>query len=154
MDYGWIIVFITQLYTINLLRGKEKTPRKQKYNLMPRLINLGEVEPIPAVDIQVEINYASALLDIYRRDNRTPSITEGEWIVTGKWKDLGGGKPENLRRIHDKWNTERIVERASQAKNAAWILSRGWVSKLRRKIAPALPQQETPLKQAETRKIK
>lgn len=153
MDYGWVIVFITQLYTIKLLRGNEKSTRKQKYNLMPRLINLGDVEPIPAVDLQAEINYAAALLDIYRKENRTPVITEGEWIVTGKWKALGGGKPENLRRLHDKWNTERIVERASQAKNAAWILSRGWVSKLKRKTAPALPQQETPTKRAETRLI-
>jgi hypothetical protein len=140
MDYGWIIVFITQLYTINLLRGRESSTRKKKYNLMLRLKNLGEVQPIPAVNPQVEINFSSTLLNMYRQDMRTPKITEGEWIVTGKWKELGGGTPENYRRVMDKWSTERIVGRASQAKNAQNILLQGWVSKLKNKTPPALPQ--------------
>jgi hypothetical protein len=151
MDWLTVLVFVTQLYTISLLRGKENSPRKQKYNLMLRLKNLGDVEPIPAVNSQVEIKFASALLDLYRKNNQTPKITEGEWITTGKWKELGGGTPENYRRVMDKWSTERIVGRASQAKNAQNILLQGWVSKLKNKTSPALPQQDATPKQAEMR---
>jgi len=131
MDFGDLLTLLAQLYTILLLRKRDVSPRK-KYNLMPRLVNLGSVAPIPAVNTDVEIAFAFALLQMYRK-NEIIKLTEGEWVTNGKWKTLGGGKPQNFRDLLDKWNTERIVERASQAKNAAWILSRGWVSKLKKK---------------------
>ena len=152
MDYGAAILAllvaneITLLKILISLQDKNVLPRlspKLKYNqVVLRLRNMGEVKPVPALDPDVEIRFARALLIAPKG---TIKLTEAEWILTGRWKELGGGAPVNFRKVMDKWSVEKIVYRSNPGvKKSTYVLARDWRGRLKAKLPSPASVVSTP----------
>lgn len=120
------------LWMVYDMRAHSKKKRRREFQFVTtkRLINFGEVKPIPDIDENQEKEFARLWLS---RHKSLMKFTEDECLQT--WRDIGGTR-ETYVKLMDKWSAHGIIKRkdpnATRGTNAAWIATdeRGTVKRI------------------------
>jgi hypothetical protein len=110
---GWQLV-------ISVLGQLFQRPRRRKYSMTTKkLVNLGDVNPIPEVPPELERWMARELLRELDGGKMADevSLSVDTWVTSGLWK----GTQKEFAALMDKWQEEGIVYRKNRRGDRAFV---------------------------------